>query len=418
MSRTREIFACCTLALITACFCFVGSGNAAGPDGQQFDQIEKGRYLSTAADCFACHTVPGSGKPFAGDRPIETPFGTITSSNITPDIDTGIGSWSDEQFDAAVRRGVRPNGSRLYPAMPFTAYTKMSREDVLAIRAYLATVEPVHQPVNANTLPFPFNIRAAMRVWDALYFTEGEFRPDNRQSADWNRGAYLVEGPGHCAACHTPKSFLGGDKNSEGFRGSNVQGWFAPDITADAGQGLGQWSEADIVGYLKTGHNRITAAIGPMAEEVTDSTSQLTDEDLKAMAVYLKSLPERQEASPSSAEPTVTTAGLAVYRDQCSACHGIDGRGVAMLFPSLVQSSLAHASDPTSAIRLVLRGGRSVATDAEPTAPGMPSFGWQLKDEQVAAVLTYIRSAWKPAAPPVTAEKVGQIRQQLATRHD
>ena len=302
--------------------------------------------------------------------------------------------------------------------MPFPAYTKMTREDVLAIRAYLATVEPVHQPVKANTLPFPFNIRQAMRAWDALYFTEGEFKPDSQQSPAWNRGAYLVQGPGHCTSCHTPKSFLGGDKTSDNLRGFNLQGWFAPDITGDAGQGLGRWSEADITSYLKTGHNRISAATGPMAEEIINSTSQYNDGDLHAIAVYLKSLPGQQNAAPASAEQSTMNAGEAIYRDQCSACHGLDGQGVAMLFPSLAQSSLAHASDPTSAIRLVLRGGRSVATDAEPTAPGMPSFGWQLDDAQVAAVLTYIRNGWKTAAPPVTADAVGKAREQLSTRSD
>src|SRR4030081_3884122 len=172
-----------------------GFSGAANPDAQAFDQIEKGHYLTTVADCYACHTVPNVGKPFAGGRAIETPFGVITSSNIPPDADTGIGAWTDEQFENAVRKGRHPDGSRLYPAMPFPAYTKMSRDDVLAIRAYLATVEPVHQPVNSNTLPFPFNIRAAMRAWDALYFTEGEFQPDSHQSPTWNRGAYLVQGP-------------------------------------------------------------------------------------------------------------------------------------------------------------------------------------------------------------------------------
>jgi mono/diheme cytochrome c family protein len=392
--------------------------NAADPDGQAYDRIEKGHYLTTVADCFACHTVPNAGKPFAGGRPIETPFGIITSSNITPDNETGIGAWSDEQFDDAVRKGVRPDGSRLYPAMPFPAYTKMTRDDVLAIRAYLATVEPVHQPVKANTLPFPFNIRLAMRAWDALYFTEGEFRPDSQQSPAWNRGAYLVQGPGHCTACHTPKSFLGGDKTGDNLRGFNLQGWFAPDITGDVGQGLGQWSEADITSYLKTGHNRITAATGPMAEEVVNSTSQYDDDDLHAIAVYLKSLPGQQAAAQARAEPSAMNAGEAIYRDQCSACHGLDGQGVAMLFPSLAQSSLAHASDPTSAIRLVLRGGRSVATNAEPTAPGMPSFGWQLSDAQVAAVLTYIRNAWKTSAAPVSADAVGKARDQFSTRSD
>jgi mono/diheme cytochrome c family protein len=410
-----------SILIFTAAAAWLGAagfGRAANPDSQAFDQIERGRYLATVADCFACHTVPNVGKPFAGARPIETPFGVITSSNITPDADTGIGAWSDEQFENAVRKGLHPDGSRLYPAMPFPYYTKMSREDVLAIRAYLKTVEPVHQPVKSNTLPFPFNIRVAMRAWDALYFTEGEFQPDNRQSAAWNRGAYLVQGPGHCAACHTPKSLLGGDKSGEGFRGSYLQGWFAPDITGDRKEGLGQWSEADIRSYLKTGHNRMTAATGPMAEEVADSTSRYGDDDLNAMATYLKSLPERQNATPARAESSVATAGQAIYRDQCSACHGIDGKGVAMLFPSLAQSSLAHASDPTSAIRLVLRGGRSVATGPEPTAPGMPSFSWQLDDDQVAAVLTYIRNAWQTAAAPVSAEMVGRTRDQLRTRSD
>jgi mono/diheme cytochrome c family protein len=395
-----------------------GVGGAANPDAQAFDQIERGRYLTTVADCFACHTVPNVGKPFAGGRPIETPFGAITSSNITSDVDTGIGAWSDQQFDDAVRKGVRPDGSRLYPAMPYPAYTKMTRDDVLAIRAYMATVEPVHQPVNSNTLPFPFSIRAAMRAWDALYFTAGEFQPDSRQSPAWNRGAYLVQGPGHCTACHTPKSFLGGDKTTDNLRGFSLQGWFAPDITGDTRQGLGQWSEADITGYLKSGHNKFTAATGPMAEEVVNSTSQYSDSDLNAMATYLKSLSGGQDAAPAQAASSVMTAGQAIYRDQCSACHGLDGKGVPMLFPSLAQSSLAHASDPASAIRLVLRGGRSVATRAEPTAPGMPSFDWQLNDDQVAAVVTYIRNAWQTAAAPVSAETVGKARDGLRTRSD
>ncbi len=393
-------------------------GNAAEPDAQAYDRIEKGHYLATVADCFACHTVPNAGKPFAGGRPIETPFGVITSPNITPDNETGIGAWSDQQFDDAMRKGVRPDGSRLYPAMPFPAYTKMTRDDVLAIRAYLSTVEPVHQPVKANTLPFPFNIRLAMRAWDALYFTEGEFRPDERQSPAWNRGAYLVQGPGHCTACHTPKSFLGGDKTGDNLRGFNLQGWFAPDITGDLGQGLGRWSETDVTDYLKTGHNRITAATGPMAEEVVNSTSQYDDDDLRAMATYLKSLAGQQAAGSARPEPATLNAGEAIYRDQCSACHGLDGQGVAMLFPSLAQSSQARASDPARANRLVLRGGRRVAPHAEPTAPGMPSFGWQLNDSQVAAVLSYVRNAWKNSAAPVSADEVGKARRELSTRAD
>jgi mono/diheme cytochrome c family protein len=395
----------------------IGLGGAA-TDGQAFDQIEKGRYLTTVADCFACHTVPSVGKPFAGGRPIETPFGLITASNITPDAETGIGAWSDEQFDIAVRRGVRPDGSRLYPAMPYPSYAKMTRDDVLAIRAFLSTVEPVHQQVRSNTLPFPFNIRTAMRGWDALYFTAGEYQPDSRQSAAWNRGAYLVQGPSHCTACHTPKTMLGGDKASDALRGFGIQDWFAPDITGDNDQGLGQWSEADVTAYLKTGHNRFTAATGPMAEEIADSTSHYDDSDLAAMATYLKSLPGRQAATAAQAEAPVMNAGQAIYRDQCSACHGLDGRGVEKLFPSLAQSALVKASDPMTAIRLVLRGGRSVATDAEPTAPGMPAFGWQLDDTQVAAVVSYIRSAWQTPAAAVSADTVAKARERLKTRPD
>lgn len=397
--------------------CAVSVQGRAGVDSQNFTQVEKGRYLTTAADCFACHTMRSGGKPFAGGRPIETPFGNITTPNITPDSETGIGAWTDDQFVRAVRDGVRPDGGRLYPAMPFTAYTKMSRDDVLAIRAYLKTVEPVHHAVTANTLPFPFNIRLAMRAWDALYFTAGEFKPDPARSPIWNRGAYLVEGPGHCGACHTPKTFLGGDKTDAWLRGSKLQGWSAPDITNDTNEGLGRWSEADIADFLKTGHNHITAATGPMAEAVADSTSQMSDDDRKAIATYLKSMPGRSnEAAPAQADHAVMVAGQAIYRDQCSACHGLDGKGTPKLFPSLADSALARASDPSSAIRLVLRGGRSAATASEPTAPGMPSFAWQLDDAEIAAVLTYVRNTWKAAVSPVSTAEVTHARKALRTR--
>lgn len=392
---------------------------SAAASEQDFTQVEKGRYLATAADCVACHTVPNGGQRFAGGRPIETPFGNITSANITPDNDTGIGAWTDEQFDNAVRKGIRPDGSRLYPAMPFNAYTKMSRDDVVAIRAYLKTLPAVHNPVVSDTLPFPYNIRTSMRAWDALYFTEGEFKPDPHKSADWNRGAFLVQGPGHCGACHTPKSFLGGDKSSEYLQGSQLQGWVTPNITNDNVAGLGAWSTDDVVTYLRTGHNRITAATGPMAEEVEDSSSKMTDGDLKAIAAYLKSLPGNSEnVQPLRADEPTMKAGQAIFRDQCSACHSIDGKGVAQLFPSLADSAMLRSRDPRSAIRLVLRGARSAATDAEPTAPGMPSFGRQLDDDQVAAVLTYARNAWGRPAPAVTAADVGAARRELTPRTD
>jgi len=410
----RSFFAGLGIALFVAT-----SAGAGDSDPQEFTQIERGRYLVVLSDCASCHTVPGSNRPFAGGRAIETPFGNILAPNITPDPETGIGSWSDEAFDAAVRKGLRRNGSRLYPAMPYTAYTKMSREDVLAIRAYLNTVTPVRNAVDANALPFPFNIRASMRVWNMLYFNQGDYKPDAKKPAEWNRGAFLVDGPGHCGACHTPKTFLGGDKTDEYLRGSFLQGWSAPDITGDSRVGLGAWSAEDLVAYLKSGHNRVSAATGPMAEVVTLSTEHMTDPDLRAIATYLKSLSGKQDHPQTvSKEDAAMVSGAAIYRDQCSACHGIDGKGVAELFPSIADSSMVKSDDPTTSIRIVLRGARSVGTRAQPTAPGMPSYGRQLDDAQIAAVLTYMRNGWGAAAAPVGAADVARVRSDTALRPD
>jgi mono/diheme cytochrome c family protein len=395
------------------------SSQAGDTDQQEFSQIERGRYLAILGDCASCHTVPGSNRPFAGGRLIETPFGNIVATNITPDPNTGIGSWSDDAFDAAVRNGVRPDGSLLYPAMPYNDYTKMSREDTLAIRAYLNTVTPVRNAVDANTLPFPFNIRAAMRFWNALYFNPGDYVPDPRKSDEWNRGAFLVQGPGHCTACHTGKSFLGGDKARQYLKGAYLQGWSAPNITNEARLGLGDWSLQDLFAYLKSGHNRITAATGPMAEVVTLSTSLMSDSDLKAIAVYLKSLPgESYGPSPLPSGDRAMIAGGAIYRDQCSACHGLNGNGVAELFPSLASSPMVKSDDPTSSIRIILRGARSVDTPSAPTGPGMPSYGKQLDDSEVAAVLTYVRNAWGHPATAVSARDIAKVREDTRLRGD
>jgi mono/diheme cytochrome c family protein len=402
------------LLLIVGC-----AARAAEPDPQAFTQIERGRYLAVASDCVSCHTVPGSGTPFAGGRVIETPFGGIVAPNITPDLETGIGAWSDAEFDAALRKGVRRDGASLYPAMPYNAYTKMSGADVQDIRAYLATVVPVKKWVTAKSLPFPYNHRSAMHLWNALYFTAGEYKQDPKQSVEWNRGAFLVEGPGHCGACHTPKTTLGGDKRSRYLQGSDIQGWFAPNITNDSRVGLGSWSTEDFVDYMMTGHNRVTAATGPMAEAVSLSNSHMTNEDLEAIATYLQTVPGGQAAPLAlPADAPVMQAGAAIYRDQCSACHGLDGHGVPQLFPSVADSSMARSTDPTTSIRIVLRGARSVATAAEPTAPGMPSYGWQLSDEQVAAVLTYIRNTWGGSAAAVPPRAVTKARLELANRSD
>jgi mono/diheme cytochrome c family protein len=376
--------------------------------------VQRGRYLTDAGDCVACHTEQPSGKPFAGGRSIQTPFGIVVSPNITPDRKTGIGTWSDDQFDAAVRHGRRPDGM-MYPAMPFPYYARMSRDDVLAIHAYLKTDAPVEHEVHSNKLPFPFSIRAMMHVWDAFYFNDKPFAANSAKSAQWNRGAYLVQGPGHCAACHTPKNFLGGDKSQQAFQGYALQGWFAPNITNDDTHGLGKWSVEDIVSYLKTGHNRLAGASGMMAEEVEYSSSRLTDPDLQAVATYLKDQPGRSRGStPAPASSPVAnaqlSAGKAIYEDLCSACHAPDGRGVPYLIPDLAESSSVVSRDATSLVRVVVHGADTVATDKEPTGPAMPAFGWQLTDDQIAAVTTYVRNSWGHTAAAVTAGEVSKAR--------
>jgi mono/diheme cytochrome c family protein len=389
------------------------------PSGQDFSQIERGRYLTTVADCGACHTDPKSSAEFAGGRPIETPFGNVLASNITPDKETGIGDWSDAEFDAAVRFGKRPDGSLLYPAMPYPYYTRMSSADVTAIRAYLNTLQPVHHAVEENQLSFPFNIRAGLHAWNALYFNAGPIKPDPGNSAQWNRGAYLVRGPAHCAACHTPKTTLGGDVANQRLQGYTLQGWFAPDITGDNAFGLGKWTVEDIVTYLRTGHNRLAAAAGPMAEEVADSTSRMSDADLEAIAVFLKDQQGTSTSvSPLPAHDPVMVAGGAIFRDRCAACHQIDGKGVPYLIPDLALSSSVAARQPTSLLRVVLHGAQSVATAAEPTGPSMPAFGWQLTDAQIAAVTSYVRNSWGHAAPATSSGEVAKIRKRSETNGD
>ncbi len=390
----------------------------AGGDPQDFSRIERGHYLAILGDCAACHTLPGSGKGFAGGRPIETPFGTIVSPNITPDLETGIGAWTDDEFVNALTRGTARNGVHLYPAMPYTYMTKITRDDALTIRAYLNTIPAVHNPVRANQLPFPFNIRQAMWAWKELFFTPGTFQSRADKGLQWNRGAYLAEGLMHCGMCHTPKNFLGGDEASQTLHGYAVQGWFAPNITNDERRGLGGWSIDDIVAYLKSGHNRTTAASGPMAEEIAQSSSKLTEADLRALAVYLKEQPGQRKETPTAASSGAMKMGVAIYTDECSACHTPKGTGMPEMFPSLAGAPSVQQADPTSVLRVILRGTRSVATDEAPTGPGMPSFGWLLTDEQVAAVATYIRQAWGNSAPPVSASEAASARQSLVERSD
>jgi mono/diheme cytochrome c family protein len=408
-----------SVALQAAC----GLALADDINKQEFKQIEHGHYLTLVGDCAACHTLAGSGHDLAGGRAIETPFGELLAPNITPDPITGIGAWTDQEFVDAMKKGTGRDGTHLFPAMPYTYYTRVTRDDVLAIRAYLNTVPAVYNPVKADQLPFPFNIRASLIGWNAMFFTPGEFKPGPSKSAEWNRGAYLAEGLGHCGLCHTPKNFLGGDKNNERLRGYALQGWFAADITGDSRRGLGGWSVDDIVAYLKTGHGRNTIGTGPMAETIGYSTSHWADGDLKAIATYLKDAQgpasnDRQTAAPILADQSVMIIGAQIYADECSGCHSADGKSAGGPFSSLAGSSIVQQTDPASLIHIVLRGARGVATDQAPMAPGMPQFGWVLKDDEVAAVLTYIRNSWGNAAPAVTTGAVGNARSALVERSD
>ena len=250
-----------------------------------------------------------------------------------------------------------------------------------------------------------------MWLWDAFYFNPGPFKTDSAKSAEWNRGAYLVNGPGHCAACHTPKTHLGGDRDHQTLQGYSVQGWFAPDITDSTTLGIGNWTATDVVAYLKSGHNRFAAASGPMGEEVTNSSSQMTDSDLAAIATFLKNVPGESVATrPLDSHAPVMMAGAAIYQDLCSACHNADGTGVAYLIPSLAGASSVASREPTSILRVVIHGAQSVATAHEPTGPAMPAFGWQLSDAQIAAVATYIRNSWGHAAPAIEASAVQKAR--------
>jgi mono/diheme cytochrome c family protein len=386
------------------------------PGPQDFALIERGRYLTALADCSACHTDPNDERPFAGGQPIETPFGMVLAANITPDAQTGVGRWSDEDFDAAVRGGRMPDGGHLYPAMPYAYFARMSKDDVVAIRAYLNTVAPVHKAVDTNQLSFPFSIRALMSLWNGLYFEPGEFQPDPGKSAQWNRGAYLVRGPGHCGACHTPKTFLGGDKEKRQLQGYAIQGWFAPDITNDA-SGIRNWSVTDITEYLKKGHNRFAAAAGPMADVVALSGSQMQPEDLEAIGTYLKEQAGQSASTKAlAANDPRMLAGSAIYTDLCSACHNKDGSGVEYLIPNLAGAASVSARNPTTVLRVLISGAETVATADEPTAPAMPAYGWQLDDAQLAAVATYIRNSWGHASAPVTVRDARKARQRLAAR--
>ena len=399
--------------VVAAMLCLVHGQDTAGTTQPADPQtIAEGKYLVYAGDCVACHTAVG-GAPFAGGTVINTPFGKLLGPNITPDVATGIGGWTDDQFVRAVKYGIGHRDHYLYPGLPYIYFNKVPRADILKIRAYLATLPPVNNRIHADQLPFPFSIRLGMFGWDLLFFPKtGDYQPDPNQSAEWNRGAYLVQGLGHCAACHTPKNLLGGDRTHQELQGAVVNGWNAPPLVNDQHTGLAAWSADDIETYLKTGHNAFADSSGDMADVVTHSTSHLTDADDKAIAVYLKSLPGSGVAplAPIAATDPAMIAGGHIYADECAACHTGAGTGLPLIFPALAVSPIVQAETPATLLQIVLHGGRSVATTTAPTASAMPAFGGQLTDQEIADVSTYLRNSWGNAAPAVSAEQVAKVR--------
>jgi mono/diheme cytochrome c family protein len=390
----------------------IALSDAGQPEPLQAELVQRGEYLARAGDCVACHTAPG-GQPYAGGLPLDTPFGTIVASNITPDRTTGIGGWTDQAFIRALRRGVSTDGHLLYPAMPYTAYARVTDSDLLAIKAFLATQKAVNNPINANQLPFPFNIRQLMLGWNLLFFRGGEFKPSAGQSELWNRGAYLVDGLGHCAACHAAKNLLGGDKAY--LQGGELQGWYAPEITGNAYNGLGSWSVEQIATYLKSGANAHSVASGPMAEAVINSTQYLNDPDLTAIATYLKSLPgsDRRRPQPVAVGTAGMLDGKRLFDINCSACHTSSGAGVRNMVPALANSPSVQAPDPTNLIRVLLAGGAGAATKANPTGAEMPAFDWKLKDKEMTSVVNYIRNSWGNAAAAIDENMVSAARKSL-----
>ena len=376
--------------------------------------IARGQYLTTVGDCAGCHTAQG-GVRFAGGRVLPTPFGNISVPNITPDRETGLGGWSFEDFWRALHSGKGRHGELLYPAFSYTSYTKVHRDDALAIFAYLQSLPPVHQRDVAPALEFPYSVRRSLLAWRALYFHEGEYNSDPAQSARWNRGAYLVQGLGHCNECHAARSSLGGIASGEHLTGGQIpmQDWFAPDLSTRRNGGLQGWTQQDIVDLLKTGQSAKGAAFGPMADVVAGSTQHITDGDLRAIAIYLRSLPPREAPAQRSmfvAPKAVIALGGKIYAKQCAACHGKRGEGVTRIYPPLDGNSSVTEPSGINATRMVLLGGFPPVTAGNARPYSMPPFAQQLDDVEVSAVVSYIRQAWTNRAAPVRPDQVAGSR--------
>jgi mono/diheme cytochrome c family protein len=383
---------------------------------QANDLVVRGAYLARAGNCLACHTTQG-GAPGAGGRGITTPFGTVYAGNITPDLKTGIGGWTSHDFWQALHHGKSKDGRRLYPAFPYTSYTQVTRADADALHAYLMSRPPVAQANTPHALRWPYSTQAALAMWRALYFSPGAFNADARQSAEWNRGAYLVRGLGHCAACHTTRNALGATDDKLDLAGGMIpsQNWYAPSLASPAEAGVADWPLADITQLLKTGSTARASMLGPMAEVVQHSTQHLSDADLLAMATYLKALPPAAVVAKATApvEASVASRGAKLYEQQCAQCHGERGEGVAGAYPPLAGNRAVTLGHTANLVQIVLNGGFSPATAGNPRPYGMPPYVLVFSDADTAAVLSHIRNAWGNTAAPVTELDVSRQRSAL-----
>jgi mono/diheme cytochrome c family protein len=380
------------------------------------DLVARGAYLARAGDCQACHTVRG-GVPFSGGRAIHTPFGTIHSPNITPDKDTGIGNWSADDFWRAIHNGKGKDGKLLYPAFPFPNYTKVTRADSDAMHAYFMSLKPVHQANKEPALRFPFNLRPLLVAWRALYFRPGVYTGQPRQNAEWNRGAYLVQGLGHCSACHTPRNVLGATSEKSELGGGMIPmlGWYAASLTGESEAGLGNWEVQHLVDLMKTGISARGVVSGPMSEVVRESLQHLSDADLRAMAVYLKSLPESEKSSRevsalTAEDERILKLGASLYEKHCVDCHKAAGTGEPPHIPPLAGNRAVTLDSPVNPIRAVMHGGYPPSTLGNPRPFGMPPFGNVLSDDEAAAVVSFVRNNWSNHASMVTGQQVNHYR--------
>ncbi len=380
------------------------------------DLVARGKYLATAADCKLCHTS-SKDKPYAGGFKVDTPFGPIYTTNITPDPTTGIGKWTFEDFENAVHDGIRADGQFLYPAMPFDSYTKIEESDLKALWAYLQTLRPIKQPNKKNGLRFPFDIRYAMLAWRWLYFDEGFFKPDAGKGPLWNRGAYLVQALAHCGDCHTPRNFMGAKITSRRLQGAQVGEWYAPNITPEALKTADKWDKARLIAFLKKGAAANSTALGSMQDVVHASLSHLTGHDLNAMATYLLNSSESQPAASQEQSPKPTTQvaatiqrGDTLYSTNCARCHKSDGSGIANVIPPLAKNPLVRTAKPIDVIAVILRG-----VPQRDDMAAMPSFAGSLSDQDIAAVANYVRTSWGNDAPAnATTDLVATWRSSLA----